>query len=126
MRAYLKFVKLPYLSWDNYSLSDGEMQQSFYDNLDIVRKLTLEAGIPFWNCILATALFRYMEPSDATFNLQVYGTLAYGGRGIQYFRYFATDNGNYRLVPVVNTVIAPPRGMPCGASITRYTRSLPR
>jgi hypothetical protein len=100
LRAYLKFVKLPYLSWDHYALTDGEMQQSFYDNLDIVRKLTIEAKIPFWNCILATALFRYMEPSDATFNLQVYGTLAYGGRGIQYFRYFATDNGNYRLAPV--------------------------
>jgi hypothetical protein len=100
LRAYLKFVKLPYLSWDNYSLTDGEMQQSFYDNLDIVRKLTIEARIPFWNCILATALFRYMEPSDATFNLQVYGTLAYGGRGIQYFTYFSADNGNFRLAAV--------------------------
>jgi hypothetical protein len=45
------------------------------------------------------ALFRYMEPSDATFNLQVYGTL-YGGRGIQYFPYFTPDNGNYRLAAV--------------------------
>jgi hypothetical protein len=100
LRAYLKFVKLPYLSWDNYSLTDGEMQQSFYDNLDIVRKLTIEAKIPFWNCVLATALFRYMEPSDATFNLQAYATLAYGGRGIQYFTYFTPDNGNYRLAAV--------------------------
>ena len=41
-----------------------------------------------WNCILANAHFNYMEPSDATFNLQMYSTLAYGGRGIQYFTYF--------------------------------------
>jgi hypothetical protein len=74
--AYLQLIKLPYLSWDNYSLTDGEMRQSFYDNLDLVRKLTIEAKIPFWNCILATALFRHMEPSDATINIQVYGTLA--------------------------------------------------
>jgi hypothetical protein len=38
-----------------------------------------------------------MEPSDATFNLQVYATMAYGGRGIQYFTYFTPDIGNYRL-----------------------------
>jgi hypothetical protein len=38
-----------------------------------------------------------MEPSDATFNLQVYSTLAYGGRGIQYFTYYTPHNGNYRL-----------------------------
>jgi hypothetical protein len=100
LKAYLRLIKLPYLSWDNYSLTDGEMQQSFYDNLDVVRKLTLEAKIPFWNCVLSTALFRLMEPSDATFNIQVYGTLAYGGRGIQYFTYFTADNGNFRLAPV--------------------------
>jgi hypothetical protein len=41
-----------------------------------------------------------MEPSDATFNLQVYATLAYGGRGIQYFTYFAPTVGNYRLAAV--------------------------
>ena len=38
-----------------------------------------------------------MEPSDATFHLQVYATLAYGGRGIQYFTYYSPHNGNYRL-----------------------------
>jgi hypothetical protein len=41
-----------------------------------------------------------MEPSDATFNLQVYATPAYGGRGIQYFTYFAPNVGNYRLAAV--------------------------
>src|SRR5215470_18107779 len=41
-----------------------------------------------------------MEPSDATFNLQVYSTMAYGGRGIQYFTYFAPEIGNYRLAAV--------------------------
>ena len=100
LRSYLKLVKLPYLSWDNYSLSNGEMQPSFYDNLDLVRRLTLEAGIPFWNCVLSTALFKYLEPSDATFNLQVYATLAYGGRGLEFFTYFTADTGNFRLAPV--------------------------
>ena len=41
-----------------------------------------------------------MEPSDATFNLQVYATMAYGGRGIQYFTYFAPEIGNYRLAAI--------------------------
>ena len=41
-----------------------------------------------------------MEPSDATFHLQVYSTMAYGGRGIQYFTYFAPTVGNYRLAAI--------------------------
>ena len=100
LRAYLKIVNLPYLSWDNYSLTDGEMQQSFYDNLELVRRLTIEAKIPFWNCILANTLFKYMEPSDATYSLQIYATMAYGGRGIEFFTYFTPDTGNFRLAPV--------------------------
>ena len=38
-----------------------------------------------------------MEPSDATFSLQVYSTLAYGGRGIEYFTYFTPPLDNFRL-----------------------------
>jgi hypothetical protein len=87
----------PFLTYDNYSLVGGEMLEYFYNNLDMVRRLSLETKTPFWNCILANAHFNYMEPSDATFHLQVYTTLAYGGHGIQYFTYYSPDIGNYRL-----------------------------
>jgi len=90
-------LEQPFLSYDNYSLVGGQMLDYFYTNLEIIRRISLETGRPFWNCILANAHFNYMEPSDATFNLQVYATLAYGGRGIQYFTYFTPQIGNYRL-----------------------------
>jgi len=105
--TYDKYVRMlvdtigqPFLSYDNYSLVGGEMLDYFYTNLEIVRRLSIETQTPFWNCILANAHFNYMEPSDATFHLQVYATLAYGGRGIQYFTYFAPDIGNYRLAAI--------------------------
>jgi hypothetical protein len=100
VRMLVKAIRQPFLSYDNYSLVNGEMLDSFYTNLDIVRRLSLETKTPLWNCILANSHFNYMEPSDATFNLQVYSTLAYGGRGIQYFTYFAPQIGNYRLAAV--------------------------
>lgn len=97
VRMLVRTIGQPFLSYDNYSLVNGEMLDYFYTNLEIVRRLGLETHTPFWNCILANSHFNYMEPSDATFNLQVYSTLAYGGRGIQYFTYFAPEVGNYRL-----------------------------
>ena len=97
VRMLVDVIKQPFLSYDNYSLVGGEMLDYFYTNLEIVRRLSLEMKTPFWNCILANAHFNYMEPSDATFHLQVYSTLAYGGRGIQYFTYFTPQIGNYRL-----------------------------
>ena len=100
VRMLVKTIGQPFLSYDNYSLVGGEMLDYFYTNLDIVRRLGIETKTPFWNCILANAHFNYIEPSDATFNLQVYATMAYGGRGIQYFTYFAPEIGNYRLAAI--------------------------
>jgi hypothetical protein len=100
VRREIDLIHPPFLSFDNYSLVNGEMLERFYANLEIIRRLSLEAKIPFWNCILAVAHFNYMEPSDATFNLQVYSTLAYGGRGIEYFTYFTPEVGNYRLAAI--------------------------
>jgi hypothetical protein len=100
VRMLVQTIHQPFLSYDNYSLVGGEMLDYFYNNLDIVRRLSLETKTPFWNCILANAHFNYMEPSDATFNLQVYASLAYGARGIQYFTYFAPAIGNFRLAAV--------------------------
>ena len=100
VRMLVETIGQPFLSYDNYSLVNGEMLDYFYTNLEIMRRLSLETKTPFWNCILANSHFNYMEPSDATFNLQVYSTMAYGGRGIQYFTYFAPTIGNYRLAAV--------------------------
>ena len=100
VRMLVKTVGQPFLSYDNYSLVSGEMLDYFYTNLEIIRRLGIETQTPFWNCILANSHFNYMEPSDATFNLQVYSTMAYGGRGIQYFTYFAPEIGNYRLAAI--------------------------
>ncbi len=100
VRMLVDVVGQRFLSYDNYSLVGGEMLDSFYTNLEIIRRAALDKGVPFWNCILANAHFNYMEPSDATFALQVYATLAYGGRGIQYFTYFTPQIGNYRMAAV--------------------------
>ena len=88
------------LSYDNYSLFNGEMLGRFYTNLGIVRRVSQKADIPFWNVILANTHFSYMRPSSATLRLQAYSTMAYGGRGIEYFTYYAPMAGNFRLAPV--------------------------
>jgi hypothetical protein len=97
VRMLVGMIHQPFLSYDNYSLVGGEMLDYFYINLEIVRRLSMETHTPFWNCILANTHFNYMEPSDATFHLQVYASLAYGARGIQYFTYYSPAIGNFRL-----------------------------
>jgi len=100
VRMLVEVVKQPFLSYDNYSLVKGEMLDYFFTNLEVVGRLSVELGVPFWNCVLSNTHFNYMENSDATYHLQAYATMAHGGRGMQYFSYFTWANGNYRLGPI--------------------------
>ncbi len=100
LREYVEKVHPPFLSYDDYALVEGEMRDIFYTNLELARRVSLEAKIPFWNCILSTAHYDYMVASDATYGLQVYSTLAYGGRGIEYYTYFTSEGGNHHLGPI--------------------------
>ena len=99
---YVEICAPPYVSYDNYSLFEGGRldENRFYGNLESIRNKSLQAGIPFWNVVLANTHFNYAEPSDATLAIQVYSTLAYGGKGIGYFTYYAPQVGNYRLAPI--------------------------
>ena len=99
---YVEICKPPYISYDNYSLFEGGRldEDRFFGNMESVRNKSLQAGIPFWNVVLGNTHFSYAEPSDATLAIQVYSTLAYGGKGIGYFTYYTPQIGNYRLAPI--------------------------
>jgi hypothetical protein len=100
VRALVKTVGQSFLSYDNYALVNGELNDQFYTNLEIVRRLGIELKTPFWNCIQSNAHYSYAEPTDANLHLQAYASLAYGSRGIQYFTYFTPGHGNFRLAPL--------------------------
>ncbi len=101
LERFVTEVKPTYISYDHYTLyDDGSMRPSFFQNLEVVRKTAQRHGIPFWNIILSNAHFHYAKPTQGTMNIQVFGTLAYGGGGISYFTYFAPLIGNYRDAPI--------------------------
>lgn len=97
LTSFIKLAKPKAFSYDNYALlDDGSIRPQFYLNMEIARDVSLKSGIPFWFVGLSNAHFRYVEPSDATLNFQVFSALAYGVRGIGWFTYEARDRGNYR------------------------------
>ena len=89
------------ISYDNYSLmDDGTVRESYWSNLEAVRRVSKKHEIEFWNIVLSVAHFSYREPSAADLRFEAYTTLAYGGRGLCYFTYFAPPVGGYRAAPI--------------------------
>ena len=101
LERFVAIVNPQFISYDHYALmDDGSLRSGYFQNLEAVRKVALAHGLPFWNIVLANAHFNYAEPAGGGIRFQAYTTLAYGGRGISYFTYFAPTAGNYRLAPI--------------------------
>ncbi len=84
-------------SFDHYAMmDDGSVRPTWFDNLEVARKLSIQYNIPLWHVCLANSHFHYAQPSAATFNFQIFTSLAYGVRGIGWFTFTARDRGNYR------------------------------
>ncbi len=98
VESFITRVKPSFVSYDNYSLmDDGSLRDGYYENLEVVRKLSLKHNLPFWNIVLGNAHFHYAEPTEGGLRFQAYSSLAYGVRGLSYFTYFTPAIGNYRL-----------------------------
>ncbi len=101
LEKFVATCKPPIISYDHYGLmEDGSLRSGYWKNLEQVRAAALKAKTPFWNIVLAVAHFDYREVTAADFRLQAYSTMAYGGRGIAYFKYFTPAVGNYRAGPI--------------------------
>lgn len=98
--SWLDLVKPNYYSYDSYPLlTNGKEISDYFYNLDLVRKKTLDLQIPFWNFIQTLSIANTpgvpnkREPSEADIRWQVYVSLAFGSKGIQYFTYWSPGSG---------------------------------
>lgn len=103
LEKFVATVRPRFVSYDHYALmDDGSLSGGYFQNLEAVRRVALQSGLPFWNTVLPNSHFP-SEPAEGGLRLQAYTTLAYGARGISYytyFTYFAPRVGSYRLAPI--------------------------
>jgi hypothetical protein len=96
LRLYLSEVKPPLLCFDHYPLLSGtQITSSYFYNWAVIRRYSLQAGIPSWVFIQSaefggsgTGIFYRRRPNEAEIRWQINVSLAYGAKGIQYFTYW--------------------------------------
>ncbi|MEQ7007913.1 hypothetical protein ABN028_17200 [Actinopolymorpha sp. B17G11] len=91
VRGFVETVRPPFVSFDRYPLLLGGDDQGWWDNLQIVRTVGLEAGIPYWVFIQSIKYANHRMPTAAELSWQIGIALAYGYKGIQYFTYWTPD-----------------------------------
>lgn len=109
LQLFVDSCKPPFLSYDNYPIGEtGTFSYGYWANMHDVRSAALRNDLPFHTIVLTAAHWNYRTPSDADLGLMVNGALAYGAKGIAYYKFRsrplavlgAPDLGNFRQAPL--------------------------
>jgi hypothetical protein len=101
LEKFIETCQPPILSYDHYALFEGgSMRGEYFANLESVRRAAVKHNLPFWQIVCSCACLNFREPSAADMRFQVYTSLAYGARGLAYFKYFTPAAGNFRDGPI--------------------------
>lgn len=96
VQEYLNQIPVRFVSFDYYPVFKDHLGESWYENLELISKMSGEAGKPFWAFVLTTNYDNdHVTPQTiAAMRLQAFSDLAYGAQGIQYFTYWSATSVN--------------------------------
>jgi hypothetical protein len=84
-------------------LADGTDEPSFFDNLHIVRRKSIDHGLPFWQIILSVGHVPpaslppgYRQPTYAEKRYEAMQVLAFGGKSVLYFTYWQPGESGFQ------------------------------
>jgi hypothetical protein len=94
---FIRIYQPDVLCMDNYPIfkPDRDTRAAYIDNLDIFRKQSLAAGIPFWNFFNIMPYGPHTDPTEAQVRWQVNASLVYGAKGLLYFCYFTPGGDEF-------------------------------
>jgi hypothetical protein len=103
LSLYLSEVKPPLLCFDHYPLLSGtQITSSYFYDWALIRRYSLQAGIPSWVYIQSaefggtgTGISYRRRPNEAEIRWQINVSLAYGAKGIQYFTYWTPTSTSF-------------------------------
>ncbi len=88
---FINLLKPKMFSFDNYPIikKDGEIviKEKYFENLEIVAKVSKKTQVPFWAYCLSSPHFSYPYPTKAHLLFQTFSSLAYGAQGMSYYTY---------------------------------------
>ncbi len=94
---FVEEVGVDVLSMDHYPMMtpDIDKRSGYCSNLEVMRKYSLQRGIPFWNFFNTMPFRSHSDPTEAQLRWQIYTSVAYGAKGVLYFCYWTPRGGEF-------------------------------
>ena len=107
LERFVNEVRPQLISYDNYmvqysdDLKDKTKAAIYYADLLEVRRVAQKYGLPFWNIVSCNQIRPQTTiPSPANMAFQAYTTLAAGGRGVSWYKYY---QDGYAYAPIAKS-----------------------
>ncbi len=97
VERFVTEVGVDILSMDHYPMMrpDSDGRSKYCENLEVMRKYSLRAKIPFWNFFNIMPYGNHFDPTEAQLRWQIYTSIAYGAKGVLYFCYWTPKGGEF-------------------------------
>ncbi|MEW6259842.1 MAG: hypothetical protein AB1547_08025 [Thermodesulfobacteriota bacterium] len=97
VKRFIDEVGVDVLCMDHYPVMKPDMdtRQLYLDNLETMRKYSLEQSIPHWNFFNVMPFGDHFDPTEAQIRWQIYTSLAYGSKGVFYFCYWTPKGDEF-------------------------------
>ncbi len=97
VRRFVDEVNPDLLCFDHYPifLPDGDGRDGYCANLEVFRRESLRAGVPYWNFFNSMPYGPHTDPTEAQLRWQVFASMAYGAKGVLYFCYYTPAGGEF-------------------------------
>lgn len=87
VNSFIQTVNPKFLSYDYYCITTSGLRPTYYQNLEFMRSVSLSNNIPFWAFTLSIQHLDYQAPTEGNIRFQLFSSLAYGAKGLQYYTY---------------------------------------
>lgn len=88
VKNFITQVPVEFISFDHYPIVGNEIRNTWYENLEIIRKISYQKNLPFWAFACSTIHYNYLQPNLSGLKLQQFSNLLYGAQVLQYFTYW--------------------------------------
>ena len=85
------------LCMDHYPIfkPDADGRDAYCDDLEVMRRYSLEKDIPFWNFFNAMPYGPHTNPTESQMRWQIFASLTYGAKGVLYFCYYTPAGAEF-------------------------------
>lgn len=94
VERFIAAARPAFLNFSHFPFREKGDSEFYFENLELIRRAALAHGLPFYPTLQAGAWPGMRPPNEGELRWLVYTSLAYGAKGVVWFRYWGAPAGS--------------------------------